>query len=452
MIDAFTGMSLWVVDSEGNLLTYGPLRLERKLYPVGQGSFYAERFMDGDICKACVVYDCGSRKKEKVQDVVGNEFDRQHSGDIDALFISHLHEDHINGIESLRKKHNVKRVFLPFLYKNLEIRRLLFLYEIASRNVRKDKLENLYRIMCSYEDVFGDKTSIIYVRAFDDNEDVSVNGFDLTALDNGKEIGSFQSIRIDSLWKYTPFNFNVEEKYKAFKAEIEQSGLRNLLDLKISYKEILDVLAAPSQSKEKAGTAKKNFDLLKDIYGKVSLGTNRKEDLNKDSMMLYSGPVDTESVFNVEDCLGINNCTGIRETKKIKEKAGCLYLGDMDMNQEYGLAGCRRRVFDIICAKLESDLPQLDMVQVPHHGSADSYSSKLLELNAKTEHYFVSYGKINRYGHPSSDVVKDIASQGKLLSCVTEDKKSLCTISYHFPEKVWGKPEEKGTSDAPQAN
>ena len=162
--------------------------------------------------------------------------------------------------------------------------------------------------------------------------------------------------------------------------------------------------------------------------------------------------MDTEAVFNVEDCLGINNCTGIRETKKIKEKAGCLYLGDMDMNQEYGLAECRRKVFDIISAKLKSDLPQLDMIQVPHHGSADSYSPKLLELNAKTEHYFVSYGKDNHYGHPSSDVVKDIASKGKLLSCVTEDKDSFCTISYHFPEILWGKPEENGTSDAPQAN
>lgn len=462
MIDAFTGMSLWVVDSEGNLLTYGPLRLERKLYPVGQGSFYAERFMDGDICKACVVYDCGSmqeiKKKNKTQKEIDCWIDellskqiiyQENKPTIDILFISHFHEDHVNGISQLIEKYHIKLVMMPFL-ESME-KDMLFLLEWCHAGMRNDNDEatyNLYKLIYRPESLFDKETVITYVRAYDNltDSDKNVKAIDIKDVKESSNINSFTPITcvIDApkgsknpyIWKYVPFYMGLGEEYNNFKSAFEDSN--TLHDVIQGNACLLGKLYDGNFQKE-----------VRTVYECIT-----KKRLNEYSLMVYSGPLDNDLHFNVKYSLGKNMCSKKKEQRTLENSvAGCLYLGDAKLG--WGpkmLNGKKCDTIRIIKEKLKSDLPQLDMVQVPHHGSADSYSSKLLELNAKTEHYFVSYGKINRYGHPSSDVVKDIASQGKLLSCVTEDKKSLCTISYHFPEKVWGKPEEKGTSDAPQAN
>ena len=89
--------------------------MQRLFLPVGQGAFYCEKFSEEDFCgKVNVVYDCGSLSglsllKAEIERV----FD--HGEIIDALFLSHLHEDHINGLPFLMKRCQVKRVYLPMV-------------------------------------------------------------------------------------------------------------------------------------------------------------------------------------------------------------------------------------------------------------------------------------------------------------------------------------------------
>lgn len=102
----------------------------RSFFPVGQGAFYGERFsnMIGDK-EINVVYDCGSLfNKEIVEQQIRNNFN---SGEIiHALFISHLDEDHMNGIPYLLKYCEVKKIFFPLLTnKN---RRFMTLYNIMN--------------------------------------------------------------------------------------------------------------------------------------------------------------------------------------------------------------------------------------------------------------------------------------------------------------------------------
>lgn len=69
----------------------------RTFHSVGQGAFYSEDF---DNFK--MVYDCGSYKnKDLIENEVKNSFDTKEV--IDAVFVSHFHEDHINGLEFLLK-------------------------------------------------------------------------------------------------------------------------------------------------------------------------------------------------------------------------------------------------------------------------------------------------------------------------------------------------------------
>lgn len=88
------------------------------LEPVGQGLFYT-----GKIGSFNMVYDCGSMKAlNKISGIIGDYKSRLGNSTIDMLIISHLHLDHVNGIEELMKNTKVRYVFLPYL---LPIQRLL---------------------------------------------------------------------------------------------------------------------------------------------------------------------------------------------------------------------------------------------------------------------------------------------------------------------------------------
>ena len=99
------------------------MKVTRTLHPIGQGAFYTEKFeYEGGQCN--VVFDCGGTSsviEERVKDYCNslskglscNGKDKKPT--IDAVFISHFHEDHVNGLETLLNKAEVKCIFLPLL-------------------------------------------------------------------------------------------------------------------------------------------------------------------------------------------------------------------------------------------------------------------------------------------------------------------------------------------------
>ncbi len=89
------------------------LRMERRFHPVGQGAFYSEHFYYRGK-KVNVVYDCGTLKEKSIIDREIKKTFRD-GETVDAVFISHLHKDHISGIPDLIKFCDVKRIFFPVL-------------------------------------------------------------------------------------------------------------------------------------------------------------------------------------------------------------------------------------------------------------------------------------------------------------------------------------------------
>ena len=73
------------------------MEVTRVFHPVGQGGFYTEAFDDNHM----VVYDCGGTSHIDVERCIDSLFTEQKSPQIEAVFISHLHEDHINGLQYL---------------------------------------------------------------------------------------------------------------------------------------------------------------------------------------------------------------------------------------------------------------------------------------------------------------------------------------------------------------
>lgn len=84
----------------------------RSFLPVGQGAFYCERFRDLLEDKSInMVYDCGSSNgKVVIEREIAKSFRKGET--IHALFISHFHDDHINGIPFLMKHCNVENIYI----------------------------------------------------------------------------------------------------------------------------------------------------------------------------------------------------------------------------------------------------------------------------------------------------------------------------------------------------
>jgi hypothetical protein len=112
-------------------------KISRSQFAVGHGGFHAGRirvgqvpnrymyghqkitqewdFGDGDVeLDLGYVFDCGSEHPDAFRRSL-QEFDRLHGHRLDILFVSHIHADHINGIDRLIGYGSPDTVVLPYL-------------------------------------------------------------------------------------------------------------------------------------------------------------------------------------------------------------------------------------------------------------------------------------------------------------------------------------------------
>ncbi|MHC4454522.1 MAG: MBL fold metallo-hydrolase, partial [Planctomycetota bacterium] len=86
----------------------------RQQWPIGQGCF-ANGSISTDNRTFTYVYDCGSNNLNPLRQSI-RQLDPNNNL-IDALFISHLDSDHVNGIDFLCSScgYSVDTVYLPYL-------------------------------------------------------------------------------------------------------------------------------------------------------------------------------------------------------------------------------------------------------------------------------------------------------------------------------------------------
>lgn len=77
----------------------------KSFFPIGQGGFFSERIsIDGEVLT--FVYDCGAvtnRANEGPSQELRDWIKKSGLKDVDFIVISHLHNDHVNGILELDK-------------------------------------------------------------------------------------------------------------------------------------------------------------------------------------------------------------------------------------------------------------------------------------------------------------------------------------------------------------
>ena len=252
------------------------MELIRIFHPIGQGAFYTERhFSEGQ--EFTVVYDCGSTTLtlKKLEKKIKSTFLKKQN--IDLLFISHFHSDHINGIQFLKTHCKIKIVVLPLIGE--ETKALLKINNfIANDDATTQLIDNPQAF-------FGDSTIIISIAETEIvNGDNGINTEQqriVTDINTSETIASGTPLvnpLIDK-WFFIPFNYKHSDRKKEFISALTKASL-NLTDI--------DTIEKISTNKRKIIAAYKQVD----------------GDLNDNSMILFSGKQEEDNLRSEERRVG----------------------------------------------------------------------------------------------------------------------------------------------------
>ena len=374
--------------------------IKRVFHPIGQGAFYSERHDNYNI-----VYDCGEWKNSKESTrLVENSFSS--NSVIHMLFISHFDFDHVSKIDVLKNNFTIQICILPLL--SDEQKKIMTAFYKSLDKATIPNFDTLIALINNPEKYFKAQTKIIYVKPVSkenkSNEEDIVSPIldDLlksnSKFKNGTIIESGTQISINHNWIYMPYNINYSQRKK----------------------ELEDIFATPDPETDECldisefinniDYALKNRSTIKKIYDKL------QGKINLNSMLLYSGPpLNKQSTLLFSDRL-YGRCyhfpTSWSNECNIWNKPACIFTGDANLN------------FVDIKEIFHDYWNYVGTIQLPHHGAESAFAFALLK-DDENFIFPVSYGRQNTYGHPSDNVMIEIASQGSCVVHITESKETL---------------------------
>lgn len=393
---------------------------------VGQGLFYT-----GDIkvknAKFRFVYDCGSENKGLVNTSI-HRFKQDFGADeIDLLIISHLHSDHISGLNKLLNNFAIKDVILPYFppverllialrRTNMPAWYYVFLSDpvtyLLERGVerviilggeeggREDRPpEDIPpsppegEIKLNIEKLPDDKVLKKEISQNDENWNEYIGERLLIKNHNGYILAL-------GLWIFRFFNY-----------EIPPSVLHN-------FHVCISSQIINNEDIKRIIRDKNRLKALKSCYTAIS--KHLRNNLNNTSLVLYHGPVGNNEVetqflflnhyythcpfcypclYGCRILLGQNN-----------NRFGQFLTGDIDVNMKY----------DELIRHYTNYLENVIIIQVPHHGAIKNWNKKIIDDIPDSELWIISAGLGNRYGHPSWRVINDLCFNRKKSIWVNE--------------------------------
>ncbi len=434
--------------------------MNRMFLPVGQGAFYCERFWElGSSIN--IVYDCGTHSGMRVLD---RELDRVFSEDdiVDAVFISHLHEDHFNGLKHLADRCKIQRIYLPHMEPvDLRLMQLDYITHklTSSDNAGINDKDFADSVLDNLDNEAENPTETLK-KQFEDLLKIE----DKSVSDDRHEY--FTQTGVHYVNNNTPINVPVRQfcKYKYlapspfdnwhFKAfcitsrddQMVQEVINKLKGLIPVYlkEQVTDDNLAELLGKliKKINRGQGPNDLptkIRDIYDKAYAKRYGKKtgtgEFNVNSLVLYSGCDNRSGLAVVRRpmCCFAKALHGNMCCHPVG-KVGCLYTGDCDANTYWNA--------------LEEGLTQeewqtVGCIQIPHHGSEGNFNEKFLvskTLPDPATCHVISAGLGNRHKHPSESVIEMYNQRHCFPIVVTQDPGSLAEWRIQKPER-YSRPE-----------
>lgn len=389
------------------------MKVTRIIHPIGQGGFYTETLNDGGN-EITVVYDCGGNTEKFMNAYIDSYLPTNENGKkkvIDAVFISHLHADHVNGLDYLLEKTTVKNLILPQLTESVVLEAYLYNY-ITTRtinNISNQFLLNLYN-----GEGYDKEINIIKIEP--NNNDRAINGVVLSQDDDSQfDFGFLYSTNTDLTgvfhignWLYIPYNPPVSHK-----SDHPESFYEYFKDELVHHDFLINELPDLCKTIKMAGVRK--------VYKKY-FGT----DHNAYSMTLFSGlkiPNDCHSRLR-----SYLNCDCCRyhcpEYHCECNSPNILYTGDFEPNTGDSEPDNN---MNKLMRFYGNYWRTIGTIQVPHHGSRNNFNP---ELYSNACCGIVSVGRTNKYHHPNIDTLINIRKEGCCPRVTTEDFDTMQVYKY----------------------
>jgi metal-dependent hydrolase (beta-lactamase superfamily II) len=430
------------------------INYEQKFHSVGQGLFYSSSSHLNNNVTANVIFDCGSENLK----LVNKQIDNYPEKDIDILIISHLHYDHVSGLNYLLKNRKVNTVILPYLYQK---DRLLLQFQnfnkpewynsfLSNPYSYLNENENINRIVIINGDNEENEYSENFPEEFPPFNDNLINEKNIiirlqnTSEDTKKDVGKSEQIEFDgklSLMKdrgyvmisnmyFSFFNYKINNNKKItdFKNKIANIGITDT-------KSVLTLL----NDDKKRELIRKSYEILRKDLNITSLATYQGFILplgqRKHSFAIRSTNVFPDNFLSDLFCC---NCDGFIEghfhgrfMKDYKYKF--YYDCFCDFNKH---SHCPKMIGTILLGDIKLDykskkqkelfihfnnlLPSVKLIQLSHHGAENGWADDLIEKIPESCVYLASHGINNKYHHPHKKVVMKLAENSRKYLSVTE--------------------------------
>lgn len=376
----------------------GECVFKRVLHPVGQGAFFTEHFFDSaGNAFFNVVYDCGEKSSTNhVDREIDNTLNLGGKPEvIDVMFISHLDEDHINGIGHLVNVGclTAKSVVILPLHYPLVVKLILEQY----------RSNNAYNLYSEYDSLLSLFDSGAKILGIDDNTEPEVNTKDPVSLDEGlanigeySQIKSMQPLVYKDLWYYLPFNTILDDnRYKLFLQALAAAHIdRNqLADIRYVQKYLPDLIR---------------------IYQNLPKGIGGVTAINVNSLNVLS--FSSKNVrFTDEEWLNYFGSGGWWyypwERRLVYDcRCSCLYTGDCVMEAHFN------KCLDALVNYITTSI---GMLQIPHHGRQSCYD-KAIACRGEIVSGFTNFNTTHKKNAFVKQIVHDFSVTGRMFFQITE--------------------------------
>lgn len=395
----------------------------RTQWNVGQGGFHTGEVLDAAPAADSIfryVYDCGSISAQPAleQCLAAYVESLGRRKKVDAVFLSHIDDDHVNGLPDLFGKHGVSaaKIFLPLL---TPVERLLtlarpgvrineFLIQLAS-----DPTATLRGIS---------DAEIVTVTADGQSSD-SGDGARLQLLSEENDDGGYaEVIGREGVWVPVRDGTVSMGDSAVVRVTTRDRGDAWLLGFYIERDSLSlanDFLIELSQGLEKDPDAIQSEDpafLRHLLTDPASLKVLRaayeaaKVDPNQGSLILLSGPAndDEPELVRFGRVHGYSSGTW-------------LLTGDAKLKTAAQV--------DDLAAHFGDRLQRTKVISLPHHGSRNNFHESLVAIGDEPLALaFASTGtKYENWAHPAASVVRHVASSGAVPWTVTESERTRIT-------------------------
>ena len=394
-------------------------------YPVGQGCFHVatvEWQNEPNAGSFRYVYDCGSKNRTALTHSV-NAMLKRHP-EIDALFVSHLHDDHVNGLDRLLGSVRANTVFIPHLSVGATVADLIA--DAADGALS----HSLVQASLNPEEWFGQRgvSRIVRVRPGTPGEalapdvrpedspggdappyhDISWKPREARDEDAGRPTGidSMESGKMlapdsgsEALdWVLVP-HVDPESRADVTRFEAEFANVLGLPDLK--HLTVQRLARALRDAKQR--------NRLRDCYAKC-FGANH----NRVSMSVYSGPKSDPETRHWTYFPEYQ----FRHLLHWRGAAGWIGTGDAEL-KDPRVRNAWQRSYNFF-------LRNLSTLLLPHHGSNRNFSPELLK-HPRLANCIASAGDPSPYSHPGIEVIETVKHALQNFHHVSERPGTLCS-------------------------